>query len=276
MISRLGANVYWVALLIFTFIFLSIPCEGSLTVIIPASRVVAVRGQPVVLGCRFTPDPGSDISSLVLTWQINGAKNKVVHSFYYKKDQLELQSKEYKNRTSLFISELGKGNASLRIMDVGLNDEDRYQCVVSTSAGTDRGEVQLEYGAFYTEPRLSIKSSTNKVTMLYEAEGFPKPEVRWLGEQGEILSANTELLEGTNGEEGLYFLRSSYVASSPVFNITFILKNQLLNQDLQIPVCFSHVDDPSNGAAVPVLAITCVVLAIALAVVSYFYYKKKK
>lgn len=114
---------------------------------VPARRLTAARGHSVVLGCNFSPDFGANpnLSSLVLTWQ-RQEDSHVVHSFYYERDQLETQSSAYRNRTALFVTELSKGNASVRIEKVGINDAGRYLCTVSTNLGTDKAELQLDYG----------------------------------------------------------------------------------------------------------------------------------
>lgn len=101
----------------------------------------------MVLGCVFSPDfgPNPNISSLVVTWQ-RVENNHVVHSFYYERDQLDLQDSAYQKRTSLFVNKLSKGNASVRIENVGVKDAGRYLCTVSTSRGTDKASLQLDYG----------------------------------------------------------------------------------------------------------------------------------
>ena len=88
---------------------------------------------------------------------------------------------------------------------------------------------------------MSISFSAADVSVQYEAEGFPKPEVRWLGEKGQNLSHHTELSEGTEREAGIYHLKSSYVAHTPALNITFVLKNE--HQYLQRPVSFSYAGE---------------------------------
>lgn len=69
----------------------------------------------------------------------------MVHSFYYKKDQLDRQSAHYFGRTKLNYKGLAEGNASLSIANIGLKDAGNYVCVVSNDKGTDRGVVQLVY-----------------------------------------------------------------------------------------------------------------------------------
>ncbi|XP_066535923.1 CD276 antigen homolog [Hoplias malabaricus] len=241
---------------------------AAFKVTVPTSRLVAVRGQSTVLGCEFTPYSSLDLSTLVVTWQKKKG-DQVVHSFYYQRDQLDRQNLNYWNRTSLFNTELKKGNASLRIEAVGPYDVGEYVCLVSNSQGTDKAQVQLEYGAFYTEPRLSIWISGSNVTLQYVAEGFPKPEVLWLDDQGQNLNHNTEVIEGPNGALGLYYVRSSYVTQDPTVNATFILMNKLLNQHLQRPVNLIYGENNTRCGASRLavfLSIMCCLLFVSMVI----------
>ncbi|TRY86831.1 hypothetical protein DNTS_020547, partial [Danionella cerebrum] len=168
----------------------------SFQVIIPNKHLLALRGNSAVLGCEFSPD--TDITNLVVTWQ-REEDSQVVHSFYYERDQLDRQSREYYNRTSLYITELHRGNASIRIAPVKPKDAGRYLCIT---------------------------------------EGFPKPEVVWLGEDGQSLSHHLEVRE--QKDVGLFFVKSSYEAQKKGVNVTFNLKNHVLNQNLQRLVVLSY------------------------------------
>ncbi|XP_067277264.1 V-set domain-containing T-cell activation inhibitor 1-like isoform X1 [Pseudorasbora parva] len=235
----------------------------SFRVNVPDRGLVAIRGCPAVLVCEFTPDP--DLSSLVVTWQRG---SRVVHSFYYQQDQLDRQSPEYHNRTSLFISELGKGKASLRINSVGPKDVGQYLCHVSSAKGTGKAQIELKYGALYSEPRLNIHVNSSTVTVQFETDGFPKPEVIWLGEHGQNLSYHLELHDQT--EDGLYFVKSSYKAQKPVGNVTFTLKNPLLNQNLQRPVTFSYVSNEAGDRSWKMVAIISMSISVILLAVLLF------
>lgn len=116
---------------------------ASFEVIVTEKHLLAIRGGSAVLGCEFTPDP--DLSNLVVTWQ-RAEDSQVVHSFYYQQDQLDKQSPEFHNRTSFFISELHKGNASLRIAAVRLKDAGLYLCIVSNAKGTGKALMNVTYG----------------------------------------------------------------------------------------------------------------------------------
>ncbi len=116
---------------------------ASFMVSIPNDHLIAVRGHPAVLGCHFTPHP--DLSSLFIEWQ-RQEDSQVVHSFYYEENQLDHQSLEYHNRTSLYISKLSKGNAYLRIDGIGLKDVGWYLCKVNNINGAGKAKIKLDYG----------------------------------------------------------------------------------------------------------------------------------
>ncbi|XP_016364154.1 CD276 antigen-like [Sinocyclocheilus rhinocerous] len=235
--------------------------EASFEVTVPNKHLLAIRGRPAVLGCEFTPDP--DLSNLVVTWQ-RQEDARVVHSFYYQQDQLDRQSLKYHNRTSLYVSELHKGNASLRIAAVRPKDAGWYMCIVSNTKGTGRALMQVTYGALYSEPRLSIHVNSSALKVQFETEGFPKPEVIWLGEHDQNLSYHLEIHGQT--EDGLYFIKSICEAQKPVINITFTLKNHLLNQNLQRPVVLSYDEDTTDHMIIvlAVLSVVCILLVIVI------------
>ncbi|XP_043110476.1 CD276 antigen-like [Puntigrus tetrazona] len=233
----------------------------SFEVIAPNKHLQAIRGHPAVLVCEFTPDP--NLFNLVVTWQ-RQEDTRVVHSFYYQQDQLDRQSPEYHNRTSLFISKLHEGNASLRLAAVRLKDAGMYMCVVSNTKGTGRALMQVTYGAPYSEPRLSIHVNSSALKVQFETEGFPKPEVIWRGEHDQNISYHQEIHSQT--EDGLYFIKSICEAQKPVVNITFTLKNHLLNQNLQRAVFLSYDEETTDHMTIvlAVLSVICIILIIGI------------
>ncbi|XP_052007707.1 butyrophilin subfamily 3 member A2 isoform X2 [Xyrauchen texanus] len=213
-------------------------CAASFTVTVPSSPVLVVRGQTAFLPCEFVSD--HNLSHLVITWQ-RQEDQRVVHSYYYQTDQLDRQSSDYHNRTWLNHNLILEGNASLSIANFGMKDAGNYLCIVSNTKGTDRGIVPLVYAAVYSEPRLSIHLNSPDVTVQYETEGYPKPEVMWLGSGGQDIPYHLEV--SSTLDEGLYFLKSSYVTQNPSFNITFFLKNPVAHQEIQRHVIFNFETD---------------------------------
>uniref|UniRef100_A0A665UUX1 Ig-like domain-containing protein n=1 Tax=Echeneis naucrates TaxID=173247 RepID=A0A665UUX1_ECHNA len=73
-------------------------------------------------------------------WTANGP---VVHSFYTDQDQLAHQNQNYRGRTSLFKDQISRGNASLQLREVKVQDEGRYRCYTSTMRGNQEAFVEL-------------------------------------------------------------------------------------------------------------------------------------
>uniref|UniRef100_A0A3Q1FNH9 Immunoglobulin V-set domain-containing protein n=1 Tax=Acanthochromis polyacanthus TaxID=80966 RepID=A0A3Q1FNH9_9TELE len=55
-------------------------------------------------------------------------ENRSVHKYYQDQDQLEDQHQSFRNRTSLFKDQISRGNASLQLTEVKVQDEGRYKC----------------------------------------------------------------------------------------------------------------------------------------------------
>ncbi|XP_050981431.1 CD276 antigen isoform X1 [Labeo rohita] len=250
---------------------MQVTCGASFEVITPNKHLLAIRGRPAILGCEFTPD--TDLSNLVVTWQ-RQEDSRVVHSFYYKQDQLDRQSSKYQNRTSLYSSELGKGNASLIIAAVSPKDAGWYLCIVSNTKGTGRALMQVTYGAYYSEPRISILVNSSALKVQFETEGFPKPEVTWLGEHNQNLSCHMEIYGQT--EDGLYFIKSIFEAQKPVVNVTFTLKNHLLNQNLHRPVFLSYDKDTTDHMIIALVFLTVICFLLITGIFWLAIKKQKK
>ncbi|XP_062378448.1 CD276 antigen-like [Sardina pilchardus] len=246
---------------------------ASFKVQVPSEPLVAVRGSYAVLSCSFPPVAQQGIPpGLLVTWQ-RSDDSRVVHSFYYGRNQLSRQSVDFQNRTRLYVSELWTGNASLRITDVRAQDAGQYLCTVSDDRGTDKAEVKVEYAAFYSEPQLSIEVGLHNSSVHFETEGFPKAEVQWLGSQEQELEHQSEFKYG----DGLFYLTSSYVVQNhDRTNISLRLSNQLLDQVLVRRIHFSQAhgsaDTWKDGAIV--LSCICVILSLVCAALLFHIYKK--
>uniref|UniRef100_A0A4W6G2M8 Immunoglobulin V-set domain-containing protein n=1 Tax=Lates calcarifer TaxID=8187 RepID=A0A4W6G2M8_LATCA len=66
-----------------------------------------------------------------------------VHSYYRNKDQFGLQDQFFRNRTSLFKDQISRGNASLQLTGVEVQDQGRYRCYTSTMRGKEESFINL-------------------------------------------------------------------------------------------------------------------------------------
>ncbi|XP_061117495.1 CD276 antigen-like [Conger conger] len=266
--------------LIFATVLSLLRFTGSFEVTVPQRRVLAVLGQPVVLGCSYTPDPKEGLDSLVVTWQ-RSEDQQVVHSFYYGRSQLDKQSPNYAGRTELYPALLQAGNASLRLQRVGPADTGRYLCTVSSLQGSGKGEVQLEYAAPYAEPRLNIQVKCSGISLQFESEGYPAPQVQWTGTPGTNLSTQEEV--SGPGEDGLFLLRTSVTVEDPGpgVNLSFVLKNSALGQELLRPISFSlapgGLGNSIDGTRLTiVLLISALCLLVCLGLAAFAYIRRQR
>lgn len=93
------------------------------------SQVSCIFMERCILPCSFH---GS--SEPVVHW-FKTEGNLRVHSYYGDQDQLVIQHQRFRSRTSLFKDQVYRGNASLQLTEVNVQDEGRYQCYTSTISG---------------------------------------------------------------------------------------------------------------------------------------------
>uniref|UniRef100_A0A3Q2DY26 Ig-like domain-containing protein n=1 Tax=Cyprinodon variegatus TaxID=28743 RepID=A0A3Q2DY26_CYPVA len=158
--------------------------------------------ESCLLPCQFQDGP-----QLVIHWIKVSDGNSVVHSYYRDKDQLEHQVQNFKNRTALFKDQISKGNASLLLTGVTIEDEGRYKCYTSTVRGNKESFVNLKTEAPVS--KVTIYGDQNKI--ICSSEGiYPQPELSW----STIPPSNTTLNVTTTvhqTEDQLYSIRSSLV-----------------------------------------------------------------
>lgn len=96
---------------------------------VPEQPVVALHGRDAILNCSFSHASPINLSDLSVFWQLTDTMRSV-HGYSGGRDQLADQVESFANRTSLFHSQLGLGNASLLLRRVVVADEGSYTCFV--------------------------------------------------------------------------------------------------------------------------------------------------
>lgn len=87
--------------------------------------------QVCILPCSFQPADGPAVH-----WTQLAAAEPAVHSYYDGRDRVQHQNQNFRGRTSLFVERVSSGNASLLLTGVKVQDQGRYVCNCSSSAGT--------------------------------------------------------------------------------------------------------------------------------------------
>uniref|UniRef100_A0A3B5QRM2 Ig-like domain-containing protein n=1 Tax=Xiphophorus maculatus TaxID=8083 RepID=A0A3B5QRM2_XIPMA len=181
-------------------------------------EVSCVFRQNCLLPCQIQFN-----SDLVIHWSnASSAGDSVVHSYYDGQDQLGQQNQNFKDRTSLIQDQISRGNASLLLKEVKIQDEGRYKCNTSTSTGHKESFINLKIDGrnvllnifnifqllfFAPVSTIRIHQDGNRITC--SSEGiYPPPELTWSTEP----PSNTALPTRTTvhqTEEKLYDISSS-------------------------------------------------------------------
>uniref|UniRef100_A0A3B3TMQ4 Ig-like domain-containing protein n=1 Tax=Poecilia latipinna TaxID=48699 RepID=A0A3B3TMQ4_9TELE len=171
--------------------------------LLPAAdpEVSCVFRHSCLLPCQFQSGSGS-----VIRWSNpSSAGDSVVHSYYDGQDQLGQQNQKFQGRTSLILDQISRGNASLLLKEVKIQDEGRYKCNISSSTGYKESFINLKIDAPVSDIR--IHQDGNRITC--SSEGiYPQPELTWSTEP----PSNTALQNRTTvhqTEEKLYDISSS-------------------------------------------------------------------
>uniref|UniRef100_H2ZXX6 Ig-like domain-containing protein n=1 Tax=Latimeria chalumnae TaxID=7897 RepID=H2ZXX6_LATCH len=212
-------------------------------VAVVSSPPVALYGSDVILSCMFPHKPDSGTRHVTINWERNNPSGpgRVVHSYYYQRDQLDLQDEAYRNRTRIFLEEVRKGNASLKLMRVRLEDEGRYACYVGNEQDHVEHSTDLVVAvkAPYTEPNLNFDLSNQDdhvLLVLTSSGGYPSAAIQWLNEAGSDITEKSNTTQSAD-ETGRFRIGSEVVFPA-VENLsyTFVLENRALQQRITRPV----------------------------------------
>uniref|UniRef100_M4ALD5 Ig-like domain-containing protein n=1 Tax=Xiphophorus maculatus TaxID=8083 RepID=M4ALD5_XIPMA len=152
--------------------------------------------QSCVLPCSVSS--GSDV---IINWSRLTPADGTAHCYYDNQDQLGHQSQNFRGRTSLFTDQVSRGNASLLLTGVKVQDEGTYRCNTSNTSGNKL--------CFIAAPVSDIRIHQDGNRITCSSEGiYPQPELTWSTEP----PSNTTLQNRTTvhqTEEKLYDISSS-------------------------------------------------------------------
>uniref|UniRef100_A0A3B3WE19 Ig-like domain-containing protein n=1 Tax=Poecilia mexicana TaxID=48701 RepID=A0A3B3WE19_9TELE len=173
--------------------------------------VTCVFRQNCILPCNV--DPSSDT---IIHWDHLTSGGHNVHSYYDTEDQLGRQDQQFKGRTSLFQDLISRGNGSLRLTGVKIQDEGRYSCYSSTERGSRKTFIQLKVEALI---KVSIKLVENRIICSSEWI-YPQPELSWSVYPPSELEINSPTMVHQT-EEQLYSISSSLLVSDSFKDLTY-------------------------------------------------------
>uniref|UniRef100_A0A4W6G5F0 Ig-like domain-containing protein n=1 Tax=Lates calcarifer TaxID=8187 RepID=A0A4W6G5F0_LATCA len=148
---------------------------------------------PCILPCSTQVN-----DNLVIVW--TQLTSRLVHSYFENQDQLEHQDQHFRGRTSLFKDQISRGNASLQLTGVEVQDQDRYRC--------------------YTISKVNMEQVGNRI--ICSSEGiYPEPDLTWSTSPPSNLNLqNQTSIQQT--EQQLYNISSSLILSDSETDLIYI------------------------------------------------------
>ncbi|XP_023287250.1 CD276 antigen-like isoform X2 [Seriola lalandi dorsalis] len=167
------------------------------------SEVSCVVMESCILPCSF--QGGTDV---VIHWTQVTAGD-LVHSFYHNQDQLAYQVQRFRDRTSLFKDQISRGNASLQLTGVKVQDQGRYKCHTSVIRGNKDSFINLKVDA--PVDQVDLQQVENRITC--SSEGiYPEPELTWSTSPPSNLNLQHKTTKQKT-EQLLYNIRSYLIPS---------------------------------------------------------------
>ncbi|XP_035981037.1 LOW QUALITY PROTEIN: CD276 antigen [Fundulus heteroclitus] len=212
------------------------------------TEVSCVLSESCMLPCQFQSG-----SEPLIHWYHVSDGDSLVHSYYKDQDQLQHQVENFKNRTSLFQDQISRGNASLLLRRVKVQDEGKYKCYTSTTGGYEQSFVNVKIEA----PVSKVIINQEKNRIICRSEGiYPKPELTWSTEHPSNTTALNITTSVQQTEEKLYSISSSLVVSDddPYLTYSCTVSTQRSKKTAAIrkprDLETSHHDEPVAGKVI--------------------------
>uniref|UniRef100_A0A4W6D6I1 Ig-like domain-containing protein n=1 Tax=Lates calcarifer TaxID=8187 RepID=A0A4W6D6I1_LATCA len=169
--------------------------------------------ESCILPCSF-----QYTADIYIHWIQETEGHPPVHSFYYNKDQLGLQDQFFRGRTSLFKDQISRGNASLQLTGVEVQDQGRYRCHTSTMRGNKDSFINLRVDAPVS--KVNMEQVGNRI--ICSSEGiYPEPDLTWSTRPPSNLNLqNQTSIQQT--EQQLYNISSSLILSDSETDLIYI------------------------------------------------------
>uniref|UniRef100_A0A8D0HSI8 HHLA2 member of B7 family n=1 Tax=Sphenodon punctatus TaxID=8508 RepID=A0A8D0HSI8_SPHPU len=186
------------------------------------TEVTGRFAEDCVLPCSFPP--GEDEA---IHWK-HGTTN--VHSYYFKQDQLSQQNPGYQSRTALFHEEIPKGNASLKLHSLRLNDSGSYHCYVGTKSDKTDKYVTLKIAVLPYYTMEYENKDTIRLLKCYAFHIYPEPKyylnITWGDDNKPIQTTKMSI-----SQDGPFFsVRSDQNITNPNSSYQCNIQNSYLNQ----------------------------------------------
>ncbi|XP_061580238.1 uncharacterized protein LOC133446254, partial [Cololabis saira] len=177
------------------------------------TQVSCQVSKTCILPCSFTAH-----DDVVIHWIQETPPESLVHSYHHKHDRLGEQHQRFRGRTSLFEDQISRGNASLLLRGVKVQDQGRYLCNVSTFTGNKENFINLNVNA--PVQHINLEQVQDKITC--SSEGiYPEPGLTWTTDPPSSVNLqNPPTVQQT--QQQLYSISSSLILSDGDADLVYI------------------------------------------------------
>ncbi|XP_062923016.1 NLR family CARD domain-containing protein 3-like [Mobula hypostoma] len=201
-------------LLIDLMIFYILSLVATLDLEVSPTVLDATIGEEVLLSCLFSHTTKLDLSYIVIEWnQRTGDNEKAICLFEFGEYEI------YRPGSSLSLSEISKGNASLLLKNVTISDIGSYSCTVTIFSDKKVGRVTLSISAppavWVNTVNITIEPGEDKAIICEMQNFYPKNHsVTWLKSgskgNGNQVDVTSQAVSGTpqQNQDGTFNLIS--------------------------------------------------------------------
>ncbi|XP_009069432.1 PREDICTED: butyrophilin-like protein 10 [Acanthisitta chloris] len=197
-------------------------------------NVVGIVGQDTILPCIVSSTKPLDTPEVQWKNLIDGHLENIYTYGQFGGEPVQ----KYRGRTSVPGDGFATGNVSLTLKNVQPADEGRYICIVESRDWMDESDTWLSI-AGTGEVFIEILGSQGKgLELACRSHGwFPEPTVRWVTENEQELSADTETHQ--DSEKLFSVLSRITVTEEQVGKVTCQILNPLVQMTKKTTVCLS-------------------------------------
>ncbi|KAJ8001047.1 hypothetical protein DPEC_G00187110 [Dallia pectoralis] len=187
------------------------PVPETFNLTVPDGPISSHSGSSVDLLCQVSPV--FNIQPFEVQWYWPDVINKPALLYKDQTIQEDLIDQRFRGRVSL-IGGLERGNASLRLERVTLEDRGEFVCYIASKEWYDKASVVLTVSVIGSQPVISVAETRGgQVNVTCSSEGWsPEPKVTWRNKEGAEIS-NGQEVQNIIDSQGLVRVSSSLLYS---------------------------------------------------------------
>uniref|UniRef100_A0A2K6ABQ6 RING-type E3 ubiquitin transferase n=1 Tax=Mandrillus leucophaeus TaxID=9568 RepID=A0A2K6ABQ6_MANLE len=220
--------------------------SAQLTVVGPASPILAVVGENTTLHCHLSPEKNAE------DMEFSAAV------FVYKggRERTEEQMEEYRGRITFVNKGTSRGSVALVVHNVTAQENDIYRCHFQEGWSYDKAILRLVVAGLGSKHLIEIKAQEDGSIWLQCISGgwYPEPLTAWRDLYSEIVPTLKEV--SIADADGLFVVTTAVIIrDKSVRNVFCSIKNTLLGQEKETVVFIPESFMPSTSPWMVALAV---------------------